>query len=95
MFRAAHQQNATLQVFTFVHLPANHFLCLLPGQLQLAPDDCTLNVDEEAIHVFTKLRSKERQVHLAVQALAAARKKARKKICRASVEDAESDSGRD
>jgi hypothetical protein len=94
-FRAVHQRNAALQVFTFAHLPADHFLRLLPGQPQLALDGRTLNVDEEAIRVFTELRSKERQVHLAVQALAAARKKARKKIHGAGVEDAESDSGGD
>ena len=72
MFRAVHQRNATLQVFTFGHLHSNHFLCLLPGQLQLAPNGRTLNVDEEAIRVFTELRGKEKQLHLAVKALAGA-----------------------
>jgi hypothetical protein len=77
-FRAVHQRNATLQVFVFAHLPADHYLRLLPGKPQLAPDGRTLNIDEDAIRVFTELRAKERQVLLAVQALRAARKRARK-----------------
>ena len=94
-FRAVHQRNAALQVFTFGHLPSDHFLRLLPGQPQLAPDGRTLTVDEEAIRVFTELRGKEKQVHLAVKALAGARRNARKKMRAAGAEDAESDSGRD
>ena len=65
--------------FTFGHLPANHFLHLLPDTLQLTPYNHTLNVDEGTFCIFAELRGKERQLHLAVQALVAARRKVRKK----------------
>ena len=47
----------------------DHFLYLLPGQPQLAPDGRTLNVDEEVICVFTELsnKDKEKQVHLSIR----------------------------
>jgi len=79
-------------VFTFGHLPANHFLHLLPDTPQLAPDNRTLNVDEGTFHIFTEIRGKERQLHLAVHALVAARRKARKKRPTTDIEGAESDS---
>jgi hypothetical protein len=79
-------------VFTFRHLPADYFLHLLPNTLQLAPDNRTLNLDEGTFHIFTELRGKERQLHLAVQALMAVRRKARKKRCTTDIEGAESDS---
>jgi hypothetical protein len=53
---------------------------------------CTLNVDEGTFRIFTELRGKERQLHLAVQALVAARRKARKKGRTIDIEGAGSDS---
>ena len=73
------------------HLPADHFLHLLPNTPHLTPNNHTLNVDEGTFRIFTKLRGKKRQLHLAVQALVAARK-ARKKSHTTDIEAAESDS---
>jgi hypothetical protein len=61
-------------VFTFGHLPADHFLHLLPDTPQLTPDNRTLNVEKGTFCIFTELRGKERQLHLAVQALVAVRR---------------------
>lgn len=59
---------------------------------QLTPDGHTLCVNKETIHIFTKLKSKEKQIHLDVQALATAWKKARKKTHTADSEGAKNDS---
>ena len=59
----------------------DHFLCLLLGQPQFAPDGHTLNVNKKVICVFTELsnKEKEKQVHLAVKALTGAVRNMRKR----------------
>jgi len=58
----------------------NYFVRLLPGTPTLSLDGHTLNINEDSFRIFAELRGKEKQVHSAVRALVAARKKGRKNI---------------
>jgi hypothetical protein len=62
---------------------ADYFLCLLPGTPTLSLNGCALNINKDSFRIFAELRGKEKQleVHSAVRALVAARKKGRKNIC--------------
>jgi hypothetical protein len=79
-FRAVHMRRAALQVFSYVHLSSDAFLCIIPGAPRLSPDGRSLVLDEAAFQIFNNIRGKLSNALAAVKALGAARRKGRAKV---------------
>lgn len=56
-FRAVHRHIAALQTFSFLHVPSDHFLRMLPTPQNLSADGRSLELDEESHAVFQDLDS--------------------------------------
>ncbi|KAI0363681.1 hypothetical protein BV20DRAFT_957785 [Pilatotrama ljubarskyi] len=70
-YRANLQRMSALQTFTFAHLRANHFLCILPGDHRLSRDGRYLTVDPQNAALLQELQQPSILVNLglAVKAL--------------------------
>jgi hypothetical protein len=79
VFRAVHHAVAALQVFTFIHLPSDYFLSLLPGSVSLSADRRSLEVDASGLAVFRGLQAGSRVLVAACKELQQARRKGRKR----------------
>ncbi|OSC96312.1 hypothetical protein PYCCODRAFT_1379434, partial [Trametes coccinea BRFM310] len=79
-FRAIHQDLATLQVFRFLHTPADHILLRIAAKCSLSQDKRTLDIDATAYDDFNRLTSSKQLPAMveAVKALTKARKAANK-----------------
>ncbi|KAG1853654.1 hypothetical protein F4604DRAFT_1933099 [Suillus subluteus] len=66
-------------MFSFARVLCDSFLCVPPGTPSLTPDGRTLSLSEDAFRIFADIKSKQKQVELAVKALKAARRKGKKK----------------
>ena len=78
-FWAIHQCNSSLQVFAFSHLLPDYFLRLLPGTVQVSPDNRTLEICEVGYSTFIELERGTQKIIAAIDALIAARKRGNKK----------------
>jgi hypothetical protein len=74
-FRAVHQRNALLQVFTYALLPSDRFLRLLTESPTPTQDRRMLNLDDSQMQVFRQLQGKLKEILLAIKSLATARRK--------------------
>ena len=78
-FRAILQCTSALQIFTSSHLLLDHFLRLLPGTVQVSPDNRTLEICQLGYDAFIELDRITPKIITATNALIAARKRGNKK----------------
>ena len=83
-FRAVLRRMAPFQTYTFVHVSADEFLCLLPGNHRLSPDGRSLGLDEHTIPFFEQFERPDvvQKTSEAVKLLKKARRNRRKKLQR-------------
>jgi len=78
-FRSVLRSSASLQSSTFLHVPSEHFLWLLPGTQTLSVDGRSLDLNTEAWSIFRSLNANLGPLLTAVAELVKLKKKRQKR----------------